>query len=164
MSNIDAVLREVADDIRKLGLSVITVPSDGTEPTLAYSVGLWGSYHHPEIVVFGLPPEVGHTIINDIGLRVKSGKRFRDGDIIRKLANLPMAFVKVPKDRFEGHLTVALTYYEHAKFPALQLVWPNRQCRFPWQSTYDEKLRRAQPSWRDYRNPRILRFPQFQNK
>jgi Domain of unknown function (DUF4262) len=145
MSNIDSVLKKVADDIRKFGLAVITIPSDGKVPTLAYSVGLWGSYHHPEIVVFGLPPEVGHTIINDIGRLVKNGKRFKDGDIIKKLSNLPMAFVEVPKDRFEGHLTVALTYYEHAEFPALQLVWPDRQGRFPWQETFDEKLRRAQP-------------------
>lgn len=145
MSNITAVLKKVADDIKKFGLAVITVPSDGEVPTLAYSIGLWGARHHPEIVVFGLPPEVAHTIINDVGRRVKNGKRFKDGDVVEKLANFPMAFVEVPRDRFEGHLNVALAYYGHGEFTALQLVWPDTQGKFPWQPSYDEKLRRAQP-------------------
>lgn len=145
MTDTGMVLRKVRDDITKYGLSVIAVPSDGKTPSLAYSVGLWQGHHHPEIVTFGLPPRVAHVIINDIGKGVLAGKKFKDGDIVKKLANFPVALVSVPKDRFEGVLNVCLAFYEHSEFEALQLVWPDREGRFPWQNGFDEKFRRAQP-------------------
>ncbi|MHB8880405.1 MAG: DUF4262 domain-containing protein [Thermodesulfovibrionales bacterium] len=141
----DKVLQKVQDDITKYGLSVITVPGDANSPTISYSIGLWRSYNHPEIITFGLPPQVALIIINDIGERIKKGTRFKDGDRAEKLSNFPMAFVQVPKDRFEGNLNVALAYYEHSEFGVLQLVWPDKQGKFPWETGFQEELRKSQP-------------------
>ena len=45
-----------------------------TGPTFSYSTGLWENFNHPEIIIFGLSGELEHSIINNIGEGVKSGK------------------------------------------------------------------------------------------
>ncbi len=50
-----------------------------TGPEWAFSAGLFHSYQHPEIVIFGLDLEVMHKIVNNLGDEVKKGKTFGPG-------------------------------------------------------------------------------------
>ena len=54
-------------DIEKHGVHVLNVfDPDGNDPKFNYSVGLWHSYEHPEILIFGLDAEISTQLINDI--------------------------------------------------------------------------------------------------
>lgn len=44
-------------DIQQFGLQVIMIPACDYLPSFAYSVGLWQTHRHPEIICFGLPVE-----------------------------------------------------------------------------------------------------------
>jgi len=60
------LMKNTKAHIQEHGLSVIRVLATGYNPGFAYSVGLFETYQHPEIICFGLKPDVLHEIINDV--------------------------------------------------------------------------------------------------
>ena len=60
------LLVRTKSNIEKFGLQVIMVNATDYSPSFAYSIGLYKTYNHPEIICFGLPNDLGHGIINDI--------------------------------------------------------------------------------------------------
>lgn len=57
-------------DIDRFGWSVFKVGND-MGPDFAYSVGMFRTLSHPEILIFGLPLDTMHRLINDVGERVR---------------------------------------------------------------------------------------------
>ena len=53
--------------------------SDG--PPFAYTVGLFG-LAHPELLIFGVPPEIAAGVLNDLGERVRKGEALLPGQLI----------------------------------------------------------------------------------
>jgi hypothetical protein len=62
------------------GWFVNRIFEDATGPAFAYSFGLYEEFGHPEIIIFGLPLETMHHLINDIGNRVRDGHKYSAGD------------------------------------------------------------------------------------
>src|SRR5215207_11466116 len=62
--------------IEQPGWHVIGIEEDGEGPAFAYSIGLFHSFNHPEVIAFGLPVRVMHGVINGIGEAVRSDQRF----------------------------------------------------------------------------------------
>ena len=60
--------RDVLRKRETTGWFVNEIAEDGEGPGFAYSFGLYERYRHPEIIIFGLPPDVMHQLINDIGI------------------------------------------------------------------------------------------------
>lgn len=111
---------------------VTTIAEDGEGPGCAYSFGLYEEFQHPEIITFGLAPDVMHRLIDDVGKQIQNGTRYRDGAISRQLLEgLPCAFRSVNPLHYRETFTWAVWFYENASFPALQLFWPDKDCRFP---------------------------------
>src|SRR5688572_15738807 len=69
----DELLDKTKLNIEKFGLQVIMVNSTSYSPSFAYSIGLWETYKHPEIICFGLTSDLGHAIINDVAEMIKQG-------------------------------------------------------------------------------------------
>jgi hypothetical protein len=59
--------RKLLADVKKFGWHVIKVAADDEGPAFAYSIGLYHSLQHPEIVTFGLDVTDMHRMINSIG-------------------------------------------------------------------------------------------------
>jgi hypothetical protein len=68
-------------DIDAHGWHVIKVPPDDEGPGFAYSIGLHQSFGHAEVIIFGLPLDVKHIMINTVGDEVRRGARFGDGSV-----------------------------------------------------------------------------------
>lgn len=50
------------------------------------------------------------------------------------------------RDPYAGdYFNVAKTFYGQADFKAVQLFWPDRSGKFPWEEGFDESFRRIQP-------------------
>ena len=64
---------------------VTIISEDGEGPGFAYSFGLYEEFQHPEIIIFGLAPEVMHRLIDDVGKQIQNGTRYGDGAISRRL-------------------------------------------------------------------------------
>lgn len=54
------------------GWFVNCVAEDASGPGFAYSFGVYKEFGHPEIIIFGLPEETVHRLINDVGKQVQS--------------------------------------------------------------------------------------------
>src|SRR4051812_23358833 len=79
--------RKLLADVERHGWHVIGVEEDEEGPAFAYSIGLYRSFGHPEVIVFGLPVRVLHRVINAVGEEVRSGERFghldESGDVLQ---------------------------------------------------------------------------------
>ena len=75
-SKIDAVNQEVLENINKYGLTVRYVFDNKENFQFSYSIGLYKTYQHPEIIMIGLRQELMHKIINNLAEDIKNGKKY----------------------------------------------------------------------------------------
>jgi hypothetical protein len=146
MSDSDAKLLH---DIQRVGWHVIKVFAREAKerPYWAFSIGLFHSFGHPEVVLFGLPLDRCMTLVNVIGREVQAGKRYRHGEEYADILQEPYkcAFRHVPRARYRDYVGYALWFYENDAFPLLQCFWPDKKGRFPWDDGCDDYVRDAQP-------------------
>jgi hypothetical protein len=130
----------------KHGWFVNKIAEDSSGPGFAYSFGLYEEFSHPEIIIFGLPEETMHRLINDVGSRVRSGAKFSAGDRSSDLLKgYTCAFGTVSPLQYRKICTCAVWFYGNNSFPALQLFWPDKQNQLPWEAGFSEQLRDRQP-------------------
>ncbi|MCD2425514.1 DUF4262 domain-containing protein [Niabella pedocola] len=142
----DELLIQTAANIEKFGLQVIMVGGTDYSPSFAYSIGLYKTYRHPEIICFGLSDNLGHVIINDVAELIKSGEwieSLKDYDNIFRDSRA--AFLRVDERNVDHYFRTAINFYGGAEFPALQLVWTDRNDRFPWEENFEETFLYDQP-------------------
>jgi len=142
----DELLGQTRTNIEKYGLQVIMVSGSDYSPSFAYSIGLFETYKQPEIICFGLPNKIGHQIINDVAELIKNGETIKTytnyDNIFRKSR---AEFLPVDDRNIHDYFGAALNYYDKHKFPAVQLVWTDRNDRFPWEENFEEKFLYDQP-------------------
>lgn len=142
----DELLLQTKRNIAKYGLQVISVSGSNYLPSFTYSIGLFETYNQPEIICFGLPTKLGHAIINDVAELMKKG------EVIKPNSNYPnifkdsrAEFLTVDERSIDDYFAVALNHYGISKFPALQLVWTDRNDKFPWEEGFEEQFIHQQP-------------------
>lgn len=132
--------------IEQYGFSVIHVSEDEIGPAFSYSIGLFQTYEHPEIILFGLPHESSQIIISNCAVEIKSGRRYKpdelNGDIV---PNYDCVFKIVPSEWYDDYVGQAQRFYQGSAFHLLQCVWPDRSNKLPWQPGFTESLRHRQP-------------------
>ena len=144
---------KVLADIERFGWSVMKVSNDAG-PDFAYSIGLFRTLNHPEIIILGLPLETMHEIINDVGAQIREGARLEAGMTSSGiLEGYDVTFRTVPRHQYAGHIGWATWLYEGDDFPALQLVFPDRERRWPWAAGASSDFRTQQPVLADIGTP-----------
>lgn len=124
------------DDLRQkmdtYGWAIRSVSDTDPANCLSYTVGL-SSHSHPEVVMTGLPPEVGTAFLNIVGeVVVRGGGRFVAGEATTELADGPPMPVLDVVDK--SHLTAIDAIC--GDVPVLQIVWPDSAGRLPWDAGY----------------------------
>ncbi len=134
---------DVETSVRAHGWHCIAVEESMDEPGFAYTIGLGATFQHPEIVVVGLPRDVAHQLLADIANDLKKGircspEKARD-DL---LEGLSVAFREVHHTQIEARMGGAMAFYRKARLAltALQLFWPDKQGRFPFEPGCDFKV------------------------
>jgi hypothetical protein len=146
MSEPDA---KVLQDIREFGWHVTGVfgkqGEEGSE--WAFPIGLFHSFGHPELIVFGLPLQRCMNIINEIGNAVKVGKRFLSGEEYPDILadSYKCSFREVTLHQYRNYVGYALWFYEDDPFPLSQCFWPDKEGRFPWDERCNEYVKSVQP-------------------
>lgn len=118
-----------------------------TGPSFGYTIGLTETQKAPELIMFGLPiPLFGH-FLNAMAEKMKAGERFKDGDIINDLANMPCVIRDIPLEQAKKYAFQAFFHYEGAEQqPTFQMiVIPDKNGKFPWDEGFDEEMRKSQP-------------------
>ncbi len=125
--------KQLLEDVAENGLHVVHVPATDELPEYSYSVGMWHSFEQPEVVVFGLPKEVADELLNALADDAAEGKTFLAGskhDGV--LVGYPARFLGVPPEQAAVHLPLVAWAYAGDAAPTVQLVWPDKQGRWPW--------------------------------
>lgn len=133
-------------DIEKNGCHIVLVEADDYNPAFAYTVGLFPTYNHPEVICFGLAPEVLKSLVRDAHKLVKEGKKLVPGYLFPEfLKDTNTQFLRVKPAFYPDYFGWAQRFYNSRNFPALQLVWPDKQQKFPWEKDFNPDLKFNQP-------------------
>lgn len=138
--------QKTISDIEQFGLSVIMVQATDYLPSFAYSIGLWQQFNHPEIICFGLSLENLHGLINDVAELVKNKETIETGKLYHDFFESGSTqFVKVDHRSIADYFGKAIHFYDSSEFSALQLVWTDRNDKFPWDEDFEEEFIYKQP-------------------
>ena len=131
--------QRIVEDIEKYSCHIALLEPDNYLPGFAYTIGLYEKFGHPEIICFGLPTNVMGSVLNTARDIVKQGgkitttKQYPDF-----LNNYNVEFINVDKEFYANYFGYAGWYYNMTfNFPVLQLVWPDKQNKFPWDKDFN---------------------------
>lgn len=142
----DNTENKIMEDVKSVGWSVIMIEATEYLPSFAYTIGFWKNYDQPEIISFGLSVKTLHAILNIAGENIKNGKHylvdtaysdfFREGN---------SQLVSVDQRNLKDYFGYAIWFNSGLEFPAQQLVWTDRNNKFPWEDGYEKEFTYRQP-------------------
>lgn len=130
-------------DIERVGWHVVHINSDEGGPAFTFSVGFYYTFQQPEILIMGLRHDVALSLLNIAVVQMAGGKTFKPFERVSSFAETyDCAFAPIEIEQYRDYLGYAIWFYRGLPqpFPALQLVWPDKQGRFPWEPDYDERF------------------------
>ncbi|NLR92129.1 DUF4262 domain-containing protein [Flammeovirga agarivorans] len=138
---------DILENIKENGYHIGVIEGDDYLPAFAFSIGLYKSYQHPEIIVFGLPMEMMKVTINTLCDAVKKGTKYKANTEYNDILNkFPVKFLEVNKAYYSDYLRYNSWVYDHSNnFPAVQLVWTDNKGNFPWDTGFNSKWKFNQP-------------------
>ncbi|TQS42838.1 DUF4262 domain-containing protein [Cryptosporangium phraense] len=108
----------------------------GDPQPFAYTVGLT-AYGYPELVIAGLPVAVAHALLNEMAGRVVTrAEPFAAGDQITDLLDGYAVVIVEGPATDQLHPGAAVGRYGPEAVQLQQIVWPDRDGRFPWDEGY----------------------------
>lgn len=134
-------IRERTDRlIKEYGYTVIFVfagESDEDSAPFAYTVGLTEK-GHPEMIVFGMPHTTAHRLIS-LAVEQLLEDKLVIGEPVSEIATCDMIFQHVEPSRAADYIYQA---NDRAKrdLPAIQMVWPDRNGKFPWDADFEKEF------------------------
>lgn len=129
---------ELSANIQQHGWLVFSVVGE-TQPLYSYTVGLFETFGHPEVVLSGLDMDLAQALLNDIGSTVAQGLVREPEELYNDiLSDYPCLFKAVPVTVYEHYFGRALVFYGETTFPVLQCLWPDALKRFPGDIGYDK--------------------------
>lgn len=147
-------------DVQRYGLHVLKVGAEEDSPTFAYSVGLYHTFAHPEIIMLGLGLDTMHRILNLVADALREGRRYAPGDVTDEfLEGYDVTFRTVPERQYAPYLGWANWFHGGFGYPVLQMIYPDRERRWPWEDGVTEWFRRNQPILEQEPVPAWARHP-----
>jgi len=142
----DMKFLEIIDKFQWHVMSVAPRIGEGGE-SFSYSTGLFMRFKHPEIILFGLDPDISQQIINGIGKIVEAGKPFEmNRDYADVFADEVMCrFRPVLAAHYREYVGWSLWFYEQELFPLFQCFWPDKNGRYPWEKECHPDVAGCQP-------------------
>ena len=140
-SHFDAQERQWREGIARHGWLVIDVPpgdDTGDEvgaPGFQFTAGLT-ERELPEMIVYGLAPEVGMHVLNDVAERLLAGESFDNGQVIPGLLEGDFSTQLWDVTWLQDPLGAAFALYGADRVRVRQLVVPDTQNRLPWEDDY----------------------------
>jgi hypothetical protein len=137
----------IIDNIEQYGCHLALIEADNYLPGFVYSIGLFKKFRHPEIICFGLKTEVMAAIINHACELVKNGQTLQPyKNYSGFLEGFEIQFVPVDRTYYPDYLGYAGWFYDMSfDFESLQLVWTDKQNKFPWESGFNPEWKFKQP-------------------
>jgi hypothetical protein len=137
--------RSFVAEIKEHGWFRTSVLGDDEGPGFAYTTGFWVNANQPELITFSIKQTVVHNVFWELFRDTTAGRPLpvgvRTDDVF---ANLPAYVFPVAKRHYPDFLGWSRWFYGGDDFPCLQIVWPDRDGRFPWEPDFDTEFRNDQ--------------------
>ena len=136
-------LGPVRANVERYGWHVQMVVGDPLHQPWTYTIGLFTTFGHPELAMFGIDGNQATLLLNLMAERVGKGERFAAGasdDGV--LSEHPVRLAAVRPEWYPPYFGAAIDWYLD-EFPILQVLLPDRHGRFPDDPA--SEFRRAQP-------------------
>ncbi|MDU1891822.1 MAG: DUF4262 domain-containing protein [Dysgonomonas sp.] len=145
----------ILNNIEKYGCHLALLEADNYLPAFVYSIGLYKKFNHPEVICFGLSTDLMGRLINYAADLVKQGKVFEPNKPYSGfLEGYDIQFVPVDEAFYADYMGYGGWFYDMSfDFPALQLVWPDKEHLYPWDEGFN-------PDWK-FRQPLLDRNTDF---
>ena len=138
--------KKVLNDIARYGWHCVHIQAEGEFVEYSFTVGLFQTYKHPELIIFGLPYKVAHQILTTAAEAARAGVPLDLSNPTDALLNgYSCCFGEVPKTQYHEHVGYARWYYEGNGFPLYQIIWPSRSGQFPWHPLATDAFKLSQP-------------------
>ena len=142
----NALERIIIDNIRRYGWHSNSVGTALDTAIFAYTVGFYYSFGHPELLVFGMPPESAHGLFTAAWQMIERGRSLDTStptdELLIARSCIP---VDVPRKYYAEFATSARWYYNGNRFPLYQVVYPSDEGLYPWHPKATDAFVRAQP-------------------
>ena len=141
------VKEQLCNNISRHGCHIAIQETDGYIPQFGYSIGLFENYNYPEIITFGLSTDLMHKVINRLKQIIGEGEFFMPGhEYGGILKDYNVRFLPVRKENFCVYAEQACWYYgSDYDFPMTQMIWPDKNNHWPWESSFEDELKYLQP-------------------
>jgi hypothetical protein len=140
---------KVLNDIKNFGWHITGIFSQPNEegPDWAFTIGLFHSFAHSEVILLGLPFKTSMSVVNVAGAEVKAGKHYECNQDYPDILQDPYlcAFREVHRNHYRDYVGYALWFYEDDSFPLLQCFWPDKKGLFPWDEGCNDYVKKSQP-------------------
>ncbi|GEO09511.1 DUF4262 domain-containing protein [Segetibacter aerophilus] len=139
-------MEKIKAGIEHYGWYVIQVLEDDNNPPFGYSIGLFETFGHPEVLIVGLKLELIHSLINIIGEQIRNGETFQESHFYSDiLTNYQCYFTSVNPESYNDYVYQAINYYNESNFPLLQYIYPTVKGIYPWEAEWPEEIAYLQP-------------------
>lgn len=124
--------RGLLDNVEEFGCMVLHVKEPNeSRPSFSYTIGLSNTRNVPEIITCGLPVKAAQAALNYAADLQAKGVDLTQGRHARVLGNVDVEFRPVDPKWSEILMLSAVWFNGSTDFPALQLVFPDLEGRFP---------------------------------
>jgi hypothetical protein len=134
------------EDIRKHGVHLMHIfDGEGITPDFSYTVGLWHTHGHPEVLISGLKRDLRHSLLNHLNRMIGKGREFKDGQSYTDVIdNYRCYFQEIPTEKYRDYLGWDIWFYGDKEFGAVQMLWPTVSNIYSWDENADEDIKDAQ--------------------
>ncbi|RFS21335.1 DUF4262 domain-containing protein [Chitinophaga silvatica] len=138
--------KEIQRKIDKYGCFIVLIEADDYLPAFAYTIGLYQKFNHPELIAFGLSTDQLGDLLNIGCAKITNGSSLTPGILYDNfIQNYKVQFLEVHKTYYSDYMGVTNLFYDTENYPSLQLVWPDKQSRFPWEIGFNPDWKFKQP-------------------
>ncbi|MFF2660539.1 DUF4262 domain-containing protein [Kitasatospora sp. NPDC058032] len=125
--------KRAAGDVLTHGHHVVGVGGGGSVPDWAFTVGRWHTDRLPELAMFGLDAYGQMNWLNEAVARLREGASAEPDSLLTGVIDgYPLLVRPVDAGWLRPLLGTAVGFYRRAAVPVLQLLWPDRNHRWPW--------------------------------
>jgi hypothetical protein len=141
-----AIEQQILADVDADGLHIEKVIPEKKAPGWAYSIGIHKTMKQPDIIIFGLRPATMEQLIENTAERMRGGVVYADGtEDDELLQGYTCMFKSVREIWYDVTVRHARWFYGGSSFPLLQLYWPDRNGKYPWDPKCQPEVRALQP-------------------
>ncbi|MDO7876316.1 DUF4262 domain-containing protein [Hymenobacter sp. ASUV-10] len=138
--------KQILSAVEEHGFYIAQFRGDGYSPNFAYTIGLFKTYGYPELICFGLDLDLLHSVL-------WSGKELLDKQPMPDqgigypdfIGEYDVRFLTVDKKWYKNYFGYGYWFNGSWDFPALQIVWPDKQALFPWEDDFNPDWKSGQP-------------------